>query len=257
MTDPVGEAAALIARARERARPIDGFPDLLRAPADGYRVQDALARRSGVAGWKVGALTAFQQRRLGVAQPVAAPLLAPFVKPSPARFAAGAFIHPTVEAEFAFVLGRDLPPRGAGYTADDIGRAVAAICPAIEVVDARVRGATPPPVAIADFLGNGAFVHGAAQEDWRRFDLRDHPVVLQVGTRAAAGSSAAILGNPLAAVLILANAQPPVAGGLKAGQIVTTGSCTGITAIEPGEEAVADFGPLGQVRVALTVDEPA
>jgi 2-keto-4-pentenoate hydratase len=39
--------------------------------------------------------------------------------------------------------------------------------------------------------------------------------------------------------------------GLKSGEIVMTGTCSGLTPIEAGDEARADFGELGQVRAAF------
>ena len=68
------------------------------------------------------------------------------------------------------------------------------------------------------------------------------------------GSSARILGNPLLAVIALANAQsaaqPLPAGGLKRGQIVTTGTCT--TPIPPKVgRYVGEFGPLGSMQLDI------
>ena len=52
------------------------------------------------------------------------------------------------------------------------------------------------------------------------------------------------------AVVTLANAQPLPAGGLKRGQIVTTGTCTTPLALEQGVY-VADFGPLGSLSLTV------
>jgi 2-keto-4-pentenoate hydratase len=80
-----------------------------------------------------------------------------------------------------------------------------------------------------------------------------HNVVLRFdGKEIARGVGSAILGDPLAAVVMLANGQPKDGEGLRAGQIVTTGSCTGALPIAAGVEAVADFGALGEVRVRYT-----
>ena len=44
--------------------------------------------------------------------------------------------------------------------------------------------------------------------------------------------------------------SPADKAGLKAGDIVSTGTCTGIDAIKPGDEVIADFGSLGRVEFA-------
>jgi 2-keto-4-pentenoate hydratase len=98
-------------------------------------------------------------------------------------------------------------------------------------------------------MGNGAFIVGEPVRDWRKLDLGRIGVTLTLdGKETWQGESARILGNPLLAVIALANAQPLPAGGLKRGQIVTTGTCT--TPIAPRAGAyVAKFDALGSVSV--------
>jgi 2-keto-4-pentenoate hydratase len=50
--------------------------------------------------------------------------------------------------------------------------------------------------------------------------------------------------------MALANAQPLPAGGLRRGQIVTTGTCTTPVPLRAGRYA-ADFGPLGVVTLEV------
>ena len=74
--------------------------------------------------------------------------------------------------------------------------------------------------------------------------LRHNDVVIQ------RGSSTRILGDPLLAVVALANAQPLPASGLKKGQIVTTGTCTDPIELQRGDY-VAEFGSLGTLRMTV------
>ena len=100
-------------------------------------------------------------------------------------------------------------------------------------------------------MGNGAFISGRPVQNWRVVDLATIDVLLMhENTMAARGSCARILGDPLKAVVALANAQPLPAGGLKRGHIVTTGTCTTPLALEQGVY-VADFGSLGSVRLTV------
>ena len=59
------------------------------------------------------------------------------------------------------------------------------------------------------------------------------------------------LGNPTNVVLWLANQQSARGRGLKAGEIVSTGTCTGLDPVRPGDRVQADFGGLGTVDVSF------
>jgi 2-keto-4-pentenoate hydratase len=47
----------------------------------------------------------------------------------------------------------------------------------------------------------------------------------------------------------LANHCTGRTGGLREGEMITTGSITGVTFAKPGAAVTADFGPLGTVRL--------
>jgi 2-keto-4-pentenoate hydratase len=247
--------ADILEAARRAARRPAALPQAS-LPADfaaAYRIQAELARRSGgTGGWKIAALVGEQQAKLGVDRPIAARILRPYVHQSPARLAASRFVQPAYECEFAFRLGRDLPPRAKPYDTAEIEAAIAALHPAIEIADSRVGAGAPALLVLADCFGNGAFIHGPGRSDWRSFDLATHAMTLRIdGNEAARGSGAAVPGGPVAALLALANHQPAEGEGLKVGQYVTTGSCTGMTPMKAGQVAVADFGSLGNVRVEI------
>ena len=245
--------AAKLAQARADARTLNVHEGAISSVAEAYRVQDALATSTGaVHAWKVSALTAEQQRGYPTDRPVAGALFAPFVHSTPARLALKSFVALLMECEIAFLLGRDLPQRDAPYTRAEIANAVEAIVPAIEIADCRWPSAAPDLLKLADDMGNGAFITGAAVRDWRNVELKGREVVLTLdGTDAARGPCAKVLGDPLMGVVGLANAQPLPAGGLKRGQIVTTGTCITPIAMKMGTY-IADFGELGRVEMTIT-----
>jgi len=91
-------------------------------------------------------------------------------------------------------------------------------------------------------------VLGPAAAAWRHIDLSSHKVTLsRNGTLAAEGSGAAVLDDPRLALTWLANDRAKRGEGLKAGQVVTTGTCIVPAKIAPGDSVVADFGELGRV----------
>lgn len=222
---------------------------------DAYAVQAAMARRQGgAAGWKIMAIVPPQREALKVDRPIAAPLFKAYCAESPARLPRRSFIDPGLECEFDYVLGRDLPARAAPYSAEEVLAAVSVLRPAIEIVDARVARPAPTPVMLADCFSNGVLVLGRACESWRGLDLLTQGITLKVdGKTIMTGDGAKVPGGgPVHALVTLANSPPAWSGGLKAGQVVTTGSCTGMPPLGEGREVVADFGSLGDVRISFT-----
>ena len=257
----IHEAARLLWNAWQDGRKLERLPDECRPQTieDGYAVQARLASCSGqaVSGWKIAATSQAGQAHIGVDGPLAGRLLAGKLSRSPARLSLGANGMRVVELEFAFRLARDLPPRGHAYSMDEVMASVASLHPAIEVPDSRFLdfSTAGPAQLIADSACAGLFVWGSeATSDWRTLDLATHPVSLSLnGVRAGEGSGANVLGDPRIALTWLANELTVRADGLKADQVVTTGTCIQPTGVAPGVRVLGDFGPLGSVEA--TFDE--
>jgi 2-keto-4-pentenoate hydratase len=231
--------------------------DLPRTLDEAYAVQTAVAALSGAPrrGWKVGSTSAEAQRLLGVDEPSSAPLLAPFVHDSPASLTLPPGQWAAVEGEFALRLGHALPPRDAPYAMADIAAAIDAVAPAIELVGSRFEGGLPGMgrlLTTADCGVSIALVTGP----WTAFakqDLRIHPVAISINAApAGAGTGARALGDPLNVLLWLTNHLSERGIGLEPGQIVATGTCTGLVPVGPGDVIRADFGALGAVEIALS-----
>jgi 2-keto-4-pentenoate hydratase len=248
-------AAGLLAAARQNARvaALEGalVPTSIE---DAYAVQAALARRAGgVAGWKIAGVVPAQLETLKIGRPIAAPLFSTYMYQSPLRVPVANFVAPMLEAEFDFVLAHDLPLRPNLYSIDEVAAAVKELRPAIEIVDSRVGRPQATPLMLADCFGNGGLVTGTPVSNWRGLDLLKHEITVKVdGKTIATGNGARVPNGPLAALMVLANNAPSWSGGLKAGQIVTTGSCTGMPPLAGGRDVVADFGKLGEVRISFT-----
>ena len=264
MNEPDFAAArgALVA-ARRNAHAIAECPPTWR-PADlseAYRLQGAVLDAFGAIGaWKVSAITDAQRRVMGVPAPTAGPIPASFMRDAgtgQARMSLRDFIAPLIECEFAFELGRDLPVRAGAYTREEVAAAIAAMRIAIELVDPRLPHGSGALAEVADGCNNGAFIAGPRTRDWQGVDFAASSIVLTAGdvsgrgSALAQGSGRAILdGDPLAAVVMLANAQPP-GRGLRAGDVVTTGSCTGAPRLPGAGRYRADFAGLGQIELLI------
>ena len=228
-----------------------------RSDQEAYAIQQDIAVLCGAPsrGFKVGSTSVEAQRKLGTSEPGSAPLLAPFVHASPARIAIVPAHTPSVEGEFAFRLGCDLPPRPTPYSIDEVAEAVAAVAGAIEVVGTRLAGGLAGKgrlLVTADCGANIAFVVGAWRNDVSPLALKSHPVAMRInGIMRGTGTGARALGDPLNVLQWLANQQSAMGRGLKAGEIVSTGTCTGLDPVAPGDLAQADFGSLGTVEIAF------
>ncbi len=225
---------------------------------DAYAVQREIAAASGMqqVGFKVGSTSREAQEKLGTDEPGAGPLFAPTVHASPATIAIFPEHIPAIEGEFAFRLGRDLPPRKPDYSRDEAISAIDAVAGAVEVVGTRFeRGFTKlgRALATADGSVNIAFAHAKWATIWRDLDLGHHEVVASVnGEERKRGTGAEVLGHPFNVLQWLANKLSADGRGLKAGEIVSTGTCTGLIGVKPGDTAVCDFGGLGAVEIEFT-----
>ncbi len=239
---------------------IEALPDTCRPRtlADGYAAQRALAAASGesILGWKIAATSTAGQRHINVDAPIAGRLLGSRVRRSPCEVAFGANRMAVAEAEFAFVMGSDLPAREDAYSVDEVLAAVATLHPAIEIPDSRFADFTRAGSAqlAADNACAHEFVLGPATDaDWRAIDLAAQRVTLSIdGCEATAGTGADALGDPGAALAWVANNHALQGEALRAGDIVTTGVCGKPSAIAAGNRVVADFGTIGAAEVTLT-----
>jgi 2-keto-4-pentenoate hydratase len=150
-------------------------------------------------------------------------------------------------------VAQDLPAREAPYAREDVLGAVASAHPAIEILQSRFED--PDRVdrlsQLADSLAHGAFVHGPAAPHWREVDLAAEEVVLLVDGREVKRGRGNPAGDMLRLLVWLANEGALWAGGIKAGQWVTTGSWTGKDYVPPGARVEARFGRMGSAVVAF------
>lgn len=259
MTDSASQLLldARVKRARLTELPAGSRPV---TPQDGYQCQARLVERllahmgGRTIGYKIACTNAIAQEFLSMPEPFYGRLFSTTTFDSPARLRAGDYFMRIIESEFAFQFTRDLPPSGQPLTVDAIADALAGVLPGIEVVDSRFTDwrSVGAPSLIADSACHGAWVKGALVTDWRKFDLAAQAVTLSVnGSIVQRGSGAAVLGHPLKALQWLVNRLHSEGVGLSAGDYVTTGVTTDIYDAQPGDVLVAEFGPVGSVRVSF------
>ncbi|MCK8783384.1 fumarylacetoacetate hydrolase family protein [Roseomonas sp. NAR14] len=243
-------AAAALLEARATRRFLPALPEgtAPRSEAEAYAIQDLVAARLGpVAGWKVGAQTP-------ASEPFASPLHAATIRLDDTPWAADRFQVVGVEAEIAYLLGRDLPPREAPYTDAEVLDAVASLHPAIEIADTRHEGwgRADRLSHLADQGGHGALILGPAVEDWRRIVPVAQPVRVTVnGVVIHEGVGGNSAGDPVRMLRWLADGGAARLGGLRRGQVVTTGSMSGCILSAVPARIRAEFAGMGAVETSV------
>jgi len=257
LTDTERRAAADALAEAERTRiPIDPLSNRWAAidVVDAYEIQlaniaDRLKAGAIVRGHKVGLSSRAMQSMMGVDEPDYGHLLDDMFFFEGDAVPAGRYLYPRVEVEVGFVLGA--PLSGPACTVADVLAATEFVCPAIEIIDSRIRDWK---IAIADTIADNAssagVVLGGRRTPLAGVDLRTIGAVLRRnGEIVQTGAAGAVLGNPATAVAWLANTVHRFGVSLEAGHVVLPGSCTRAVDVRPGDVVRADFDLLGPVSV--------
>lgn len=249
------ELARLLAGLRRDRRQQSGLAASLVPPdkATAYRIAGLVADELGwpVLGWKIAAMKGEMQRALRTDSPIYGRTY--FLRETPATFLHASLASPIPEVEYQARLGADLPPREKTYTVEEVTEAVVSLHPGVELAECRFvhdQAFPPLPAILADGAGSGTIVYGPPIDDWRQRDIADQEVTLSANGRVRRkGTAAAALDHPMVPLTWLANELSRTGVGLKAGQMVSTGTLTGMLAPKAGEAYLADFGPFGSVML--------
>ena len=253
------EAAALLWRHWRDGTRLDALPAHCR-PANrgqGYAIQTEVARIAGqrTFGWKIAATSEAGQKHIAVDGPLAGRLLAARVVPIDTPVPLGDNHMRVAEAEFAFRMGADLPARDQPFDVKEVMAAVDTLHPAIEIPDSRYGDFTivGAPQLIADMACACWFVLGpATTAPWRDHDLARHALTARRnGEFVSEGRGANALGDPRVALAWIANELVAHGLHLRAGDVVTTGTCVVPFAIAAGDRIEADFGAFGRVAASI------
>ena len=252
--DAVRQAALLLWRHWVASTRIPQLPEDCRPSnrADGYAIQRELASTSGqpVVGWKIAATSIAGQRHIGVDGPLVGSLLADRLLAAGACLSLAGNLMRVAEAEFAFRFARPLGRRDAPYDVDEVMDAVSELHPTIEIPDSRYEDFAQVGAAqlIADNACASWLLVGPAVPDWRNRDLAAHTVTAYVnGAHSATGAGANVLGEPRAALTWMVNELRVYGDGVRAGDLVTTGTCIPPVVISPGSRFRANFGDFGML----------
>jgi 2-keto-4-pentenoate hydratase len=223
---------------------------------EGYAIQAEIERTSSAKlfGWKIAATSEAGQKHINVPGPMAGRILEETLIANGGIASMAGNEMRVAEPEFAFRMGRDLPPRPTPYTVAEVLDAVATLHPAIEIPDSRFADFVSAGEAqiIADNACAHLFVLGeATTADWRARDLIEERPVITLRGQKFIGHGKNVLGDPRVALTWLANELSGLGITLRAGEVVTTGTCHPPLPIAAGDRFEADFGVLGKASVGF------
>lgn len=242
-----------------RGTRVDALPQpfLPRDRAEAYEVQACIEAytQAPLYGWKIAATSVAGQKHIGVDGPLAGRILAERVIENGGSCALGTNLMKVAEMEFAFRMARDLPPRPQHYSQEEVLSHAGSLHPAIEIPDSRYNHFER--VGLASLVADNACAHrfllGEAVADWRGLDLAKHQVrAYRNGALAEEGAGSNVLGDPRFALTWLVNELSRHGVTLKAGEVVTTGTCVKPVVIEANQRIEGDFGACGRVAIEIT-----
>ena len=256
----VDNLAAKLEQAERSHSQIDQFSLLHPAMTveDAYAVQSAwmrlkVAAGRRVIGRKIGLTSRAMQRSSNITEPDHGLLLDDMLFSDGHDLPMERFIEPRVEVELAFIIKHRL--QGPRCTLFDVLNATDYVCPAVEIIDARIcrvdaRTKVTRKVTdtISDNAANAGIVLGGRCIHPDALDLRWVAALLyRNGVIEESGVAAAVLNHPAHGVAWLANKIAPYGEALEPGQIILSGSFIAPVSANLGDTFHVNFNQLGDI----------
>ena len=250
----IDQAARHLLAARKAKTPGPTIPESYR-PADTDsalaiqdRVLELLGEKTG--GWKCG-----------VPNPLTGPIVAAI--PASAILRSQPCAVPgskgQIEPEIAFVIAHDLPPRATPYSDAEIRAAIGEARMVLELITTRYadKASATPSEILADSYNHhglliGPVIPHALDHPLERLHVTIQTADATLFDRERAHPS----GHPMKAFTWLVHFLNGRGHGLKAGEIVTTGSYAGIVEAPLGVPIQVKLDSLGSLELELITDKP-
>lgn len=229
---------------------------------DAYAIQSAVVQKKFAAGdpivgWKIGLTSKAMQQALNIDIPDSGVLFKSMVFENGALVPKGRFIQPRVEAEIAFVMKFGIS--GGSITKSDIIAATDYVMPCLEILDTRIQRLDPVTGksrvifdTIADNAANAGVVMGVNRHRISDHDLRwVGAIVARDGDVEETGLGAGVLDDPIESMVWLVRRLSQYGQGLRAGDIVLSGSFIRPIECPSGSQIDADFGAFGHVSIGF------
>lgn len=229
---------------------------------DAYAVQEAwiglqIANGAKFVGRKIGLTSRAMQQQMKIDEPDFGALLDYMLMSSGVVLRHADYVDPKLEVEVAFMIGRRLS--GDSVSVDEVLAATEHIQPALELIDARshrvhpVTGRARTVVdTIADNAADAGVILGGRKVAPDQVDMPWIGAIFSCnGVVEETGLAAGVLGHPARGIAWVARRLAPYGKSIEPGELILSGSFTRASATRPGDEFVADYGPLGTVTCSF------
>jgi len=217
-----------------------------------YQIRKKIEAGATVKGLKIGLTSKAMQEMLNVYTPDYGFVLDTMVYDEQEGISEEPFIQPKVEFEIAFVVDKQL--KGPNVTIQDVIDATAYVVPAVEIIDSRIEAwKIKFEDTVADNGSSAGAILGKKQtklseiEDITNIEMS----IYKNGELLDKTTSAAVLGNPLNAVVWLANEVSNYGVMIEPGMFVLSGALSKAVEFKAGDVFEADFGLLGKVNATI------
>jgi 2-keto-4-pentenoate hydratase len=232
-------------------------PDGPASISDAYDIQEkyvALLRggHGEAVGYKVGLTSATMQKFCGIDHPIAGVVLASRVHQSGATVRRADFGRLGLEFEIAVRIRSDVPVTDGPCTRETIAPHIDGVCAAIEIVDDRSAdyGSLDVRSLVADNSWNAGIVLSEFSAKWPDLEAVRGSAT-NGGAAVGEGFGRDILGHPFNSAAWLATQLASRGEGLKAGQVVMTGSVMKTVFPEEAASFRFDLAGIGSVEVQV------
>lgn len=210
-----------------------------------------LADGARIVGRKAGLTSKAVQAQLGVDQPDFGVLFDDMEYLSGQDVPTARLLQPKIEAEIAFVIGRDLVAPKPSWA--EFLQSLAYALPALEIVDSAIADWKITLVdTVADNASCGLYVLGDQPQPIGQVSLGSVGMQMTCnGLVTSVGSGAACLGHPLRAAYWLAQTMARIGQPLRAGEVLLSGALGPMVPVKAGDVVQADLGVLGTVSCRM------
>jgi len=217
-----------------------------------YNTEFFLKEGRQIIGRKIGLTSKAVQEQLGVDQPDYGILYADMLRDEETPINVTDVLQAKIEGEIAFVLKKDLDRQD--NTIDAVIDAVAYVSPALEIVGSRIKNWDITYAdTVADNGSSGLFVLGKSRCSLNQIDLSLCKMEMQrSGQQVSAGTGAACMGNPLNALLWLANSMALTKYPLRTGDVILSGALGPMVEVSAGDSFEARISGLGSVSAIFS-----
>ena len=222
---------------------------------ESYIVQDSLHKYlfenkfGKIIGYKIGCTTKVMQEYLGIPNPCVGAVYDMNVRHIEGNYKFSNFISPGVECEIAVLLGKDLAPENYPYNKISVQKAISSVMASIEIVDDRwvdYKSIDTPSLIADDFFASGCVLGNRVKLD--NINLPEINGYMSINNKlVGTGFGKDIMGDPLEALVWLANFMSIKGKTLKTNQFISLGSIIETQWVNLGDSVYIEIEGLGSV----------